>query len=214
MPDPAILTAFVGASLAVLLIPGPGVVYVVTLSAARGTRAGLATAAGLSLGALAQAAGAGLGLGAVLAASAEAFTLVKLAGAGYLIYLGLRCLFARTQTPPDEPAASLPRVSARRLVMDGVVVSLLNPKIALFFLAYLPQFTDPARGDVAGQIALLGALYAGLALVTDGGYAVLAGRLRPWLMRRRAAWARLSGRVTGVVYIALGIQASLAERRG
>ncbi|MEM7222964.1 MAG: LysE family translocator [Pseudomonadota bacterium] len=208
MPDDALLLAFVAASLVVLMMPGPGVVYVVARSVTQGRRAGLVSAMGLSAGALVQVAAATIGLSAIVLASATAFGVVKAVGAGYLIYLGVKTLLARTPaTGPQAVIAQPPR----RLFADGVVVSVFNPKIAVFFLAYLPQFVDPSRGPVPQQILLLGTLYSALALITDGAYALLAGGLRGWLAGRVAASA-LPRRVTGALYIGLGINAALAER--
>ena len=209
MPNGSLLLGFVAASLVVLVIPGPGVLYVVARSAAQGTRAGLASVVGLSLGALVHVAAAAAGLSAILLTSATAFGIVKALGAGYLIYLGLRMLFARRL--PAGPAAPTP-VSSRRLLSDGIVVSLFNPKIAVFFLAFLPQFVDPSVGPVPRQILLLGLIYVGLALMTDGTYALLAGSLRHWLGGRvmRGPWPRY---VTGGLYIGLGLNAALAGRR-
>jgi threonine/homoserine/homoserine lactone efflux protein len=197
------------AALVVLVIPGPGVLYVVARSLSQGQRAGLASVLGLSAGALVHVAAATVGLSAILLASATAFGVVKALGAAYLIYLGIRTLVARHS--PGGPAASAPR-SVHRLFTDGVVVSLLNPKIAVFFLAFLPQFAEPSRGPVARQVLVLGLLYVGLALCTDSTYAVLAGRLRTWLGSDviRGPGPRYA---SGVVYLGLGVSTALAERK-
>ena len=203
-----LLLGFVAASLVVLLIPGPGVVYVVARSAAQGYRAGLMSVLGLSTGAFVHVIAATVGLSAILLASATAFSMVKLLGAAYLIYLGLRTILDRRSRPGIETLAPH---SLRRIFWDGVVISVLNPKIAVFFLAYLPQFVDPALGNATGQILLLGVIYVCLALTTDGGYALLAGRIRQWLSGR---WARgpLPRYLSGGIFIGLGVQAALAER--
>jgi threonine/homoserine/homoserine lactone efflux protein len=153
-------------------------------------------------------AAAAAGLSAILLTSATAFGFVKALGAGYLIYLGIRSFFAghtRAGIGTTNP------LSAYRLFTDGVVVSVLNPKIAVFFLAFLPQFVDPSRGPVAQQVLLLGIIYAALALMTDGGYALLAGRMRQWLSGRLVR-GPLPRYVTGSLYLGLGINAALAER--
>ncbi len=209
MPSDTMLIAFVAASLVVLVIPGPGVLYVVARSAAQGYRAGLASVLGLSAGALVHVAAAAIGLSAILLSSATAFGIVKAIGAGYLIYLGLRTIFARGATAAID--ASTPH-SLCRLFMDGVVVSVFNPKIAVFFLAFLPQFVEPSQGPVPPQILLLGLLYAGLALFTDGAYALLAGSLRSWL-GGRVLQGPLPRFVTGGLYLGLGVKAALAERQ-
>ena len=208
MPDIATLAGFVLASLIVLVIPGPGVLYVVARSLGQGQRAGLVSVLGLSAGALVQVLAATAGLSAILLTSATAFGIVKTIGAGYLIYLGLRVLLAAR--PAAGPAALAP-LSTARLFSDGVIVSLFNPKIAVFFLAYLPQFVDPGRGPVPQQILFLGTLYVALALVTDGLYAVLAGGLRGWV-GGRIARGPLPRYLTGGLYIGLGVNAALAER--
>ncbi len=147
MLNETLLIGFVAAALVVLLIPGPGVLYVVARSVSQGLPAGLASALGLSAGALVHVVAAAGGLSALLLASATAFEIVKLLGAGYLIYLGLRTLFARAPLPGLQAPSPLP---VRRLFFDGVIVSVLNPKIAVFFLAFLPQFVDPSAGPIGG----------------------------------------------------------------
>lgn len=209
MPSTASLLGFVAASLVVLLIPGPGVLYVVARSVGQGYRAGLASVLGLSAGALLHVAAATAGLSAILLTSATAFGIVKALGAGYLIYLGIRTLLAAHPTPGVQVPAPL---SLYRLLADGVLVSAFNPKIAVFFLAFLPQFVDPGRGPIAQQVFLLGIIYVGLALVTDGAYALLAGSLRRWLSGR-VLQGPLPRYVSGSLYLGLGINAALTGRR-
>ena len=209
MPSGTLLLAFVAAALVVLLIPGPGVLYVVARSVGQGTRAGLASVVGLSLGALVHVAAAAAGLSAILLTSATAFGIVKALGAGYLIYLGVRTLLARR--PPAAMAAP-PPLPLSRLVTDGVLVSVLNPKIAVFFLAFLPQFVEPGRGPLPQQILLLGLLYVALALVTDGAYALLAGSLRHWLSGR-VMRGPLPRYVSGSLYLGLGLNAAFVGRQ-
>ena len=208
MADTSLL-AFVAAALVVLLIPGPGVLYVVARSGAQGSRAGLASVLGLSLGALVHVAGAAAGLSALLLTSATAFTIVKLVGAAYLVYLGLCMLLDRSKAGKVEIGAPLPY---GRLVRDGVIVSVFNPKPAIFFLAFLPQFVDPASAHPQWQVLALGLLYVALAVVTDGAYALLAGSLGHVARGRilQGPWPRY---VCGGVYIGLGLQAALAGRR-
>jgi threonine/homoserine/homoserine lactone efflux protein len=209
MPDGTSLLAFVAAALVVLLIPGPGVLYVLTRSLSQGQRAGLVSAAGLSAGAFVHVIAATVGLSALLLASAAAFGVVKLLGAAYLIYLGVRAVMSRNASVDVEIPA--PR-SLRRVFADGVVVSVLNPKIAVFFLAFLPHFADPLRGSVSAQMFLLGLLYCALSLCTDGAYAVLAGRLRRW-MRGPMALGKLPRYASGAVYVGLGVSIALVEQQ-
>ena len=203
------LLGFIAAALVLLLTPGPGVMYIVARSIGQGPRAGLVSVLGLAAGALVHVAAAAAGILTILLASATAFGLVKAAGAAYLIYLGIRTLLARGAVASTEICT--PR-SAGRLFADGALVSVLNPKIALFFLAFLPQFVDPGRGPVAQQILLLGLLYVALALVTDSTYALLAGSLRHRL-RDRALQGPLPRYISGSVYLGLGVGTALTGRR-
>lgn len=209
MPSSTSLLGFVAAALVVLLIPGPAVLYIVGRSLSQGHRAGLVSVLGLSVGALVHVAAATAGLSAILLASATAFGLVKALGAGYLIYLGIRTLLARR--PPTIARASSPR-PLYRLFTDGVLVSVLNPRIAVFFLAFLPQFVEPGRGSVPQQVLLLGLIYVALALVTDSGYAFLAGSLRH-LLGGPVMQGPLPRYASGVLYIGLGVSTALTGRR-
>ena len=209
MPSSTSLLGFVAAALVVLLIPGPAVLYIVGRSLSQGHRAGLVSVLGLSVGALVHVAAATAGLSAILLASATAFGLIKALGAGYLIYLGIRTLLARR--PPTIARASSPR-PLYRLFTDGVLVSVLNPKIAVFFLAFLPQFVEPGRGPVPQQVLLLGLIYVALALVTDSGYAFLAGSLRH-LLGGPVMQGPLPRYASGVLYIGLGVSTALTGRR-
>lgn len=209
MPGGDSLLRFFAAALLVLLIPGPGVLYVVTRSISQGQRAGLVSVLGLSVGALVHVAAATVGLSAILLTSATAFGIVKAFGAGYLIYLGIRTLLGRHSTTGSD---IMVRRSLYRLFTDGVVVSVLNPKIAVFFLAFLPQFVEPGRGPVPGQVLFLGLLYVALALCTDGAYALLASRLRH-LLGGRVIQGPLLRYTSGVVYLGLGVSTALTNRK-
>jgi threonine/homoserine/homoserine lactone efflux protein len=209
VPSSISLFGFVAAALVILLIPGPGVLYVVARSIDQGRRAGLVSVLGLSAGVFVHIAAAVAGISAILLASATAFGIVKTLGAGYLIYLGLRALFARRKAAGVE--AVVPR-AMQRLFMDGVFVSILNPKIAVFFLAFLPQFVEPSRGPVPQQILLLGLIYVALALITDSGYALLADRVRRWL-GGRIGQGPLPRYVSGSVYLGLGVSTALTGQR-
>lgn len=209
MPEGTSLLGFIVAALVVLLIPGPGVIYVVARSLAQGQRAGLISVLGLAAGALVHAIAAAIGLSAVLLASATAFGVIKFLGAAYLIYLGIRALLSRGsgstfETPVPE--------SNQRLFVDGVVISVFNPKIAVFFLAFLPQFVDPVVGSVAQQLLMLGLLYVFLAICTDGAYALFAGHIRT-LLSGRVMRGRVPQYASGLVYIGLGVTTALSERR-
>ena len=206
MPDASRLAFFVGASLALLVVPGPAVLYVVTQSIDQGRRAGLASVGGIFSGTLVHIAAATVGLSALLASSAVAFDVVKYAGAAYLILVGLRRLLTRESSDVVEAA---PARSLGRLYRQGIVVNILNPKTALFFLAFLPQFIDPSRGAAWRQILLLGLLFACLGFITDGTWAVVAGTLGEWL-RGNVRYLRVQRSVSGSVFVALGAVAAFS----
>jgi threonine/homoserine/homoserine lactone efflux protein len=203
MPAASTLLLFAVASLALLAVPGPAVFYLVTRSVTQGRSAGLVSVLGVETGTFAYAVAAAAGLTGLIAASETGFAIVRFAGAAYLVYLGIRRLLERG----DRDDASAP--SARsRLFLRGLVVQLLNPKIAVFFLAFLPQFVDPDRGSVVAQSLLLGALFTVLAMLSDGAYVLLAGAVGGRL--RRGGGARRLARLSGGVYIGLGITAALS----
>ena len=206
-PGAANVGLFVGAALVLLLIPGPAVLYIVGRSVEHGRRAGLVSIGGIHAATLVHVAAAALGLSAVLASSALAFGVVKYAGAAYLIWLGLRKIFGRSEAA-EVAAASRDRGHAR-LFRDGFVVNLLNPKTAIFFLAFLPQFVEPGRGHVAMQVAVLGLLFTALGFITDSCYALAAGTAGNWLKRSRGYLA-FERYVSGVLFIGLGLTAAFA----
>jgi threonine/homoserine/homoserine lactone efflux protein len=206
MPDGSTLLLFVGASLALLAIPGPAVIYVVTRSIEHGRTAGIVSMLGVETGTFAYALAAAAGLSGLIAASVTAFTIVKYAGAAYLLYLGVRKLLERD--PPTD--ASL--TGRSQLFLKGTVVQLLNPKIAIFFVAFLPQFVDSSRGAVAVQILVLGTIFTLLAVLSDGAYVLLAGAVGGWLRTGRRA-RRWLARCSGGVYIGLGLTAALSGSR-
>ncbi|GAA3121942.1 LysE family translocator [Streptosporangium carneum] len=200
MPDLTTLVLFAAATLALLLVPGPAVLYIVTRSVAQGRGAGLVSVLGIHLGSVVHVVAAALGISALLAASATAFTVVKYLGAAYLVWLGVRKLMAR----PDDEDAVEPRPASRtRLFWEGFVVNVLNPKTAIFFLAFLPQFTDPARGPVAPQVVVLGLVWIALGMASDGAFALLASALAGRLRRSARSRRRLDV-TSGVVYLGLG----------
>jgi len=206
MPDLPTLLAFSVAALALIFIPGPSVLYIVARSLHQGRRAGLVSALGVQTGGLVHVLAATLGVSALVLSSALLFSVLKWAGAAYLIVLGLRTLRAPTPdaltvTVPDAPP--LPRI-----YRQGAVVNALNPKTALFFLAFLPQFVHPGHGPVWTQTLTLGLVFLGLATLSDGAYALLAGSLgRRWQGSR--TFARRQQQVSGGVYLALGVGTAL-----
>ncbi|HEX2409532.1 MAG TPA: LysE family translocator [Solirubrobacteraceae bacterium] len=207
MPDPSTFALFAAASLAFLAIPGPSVFYIVTRSLTQGRRAGVTSMLGVQAGGLVHVLAAAVGVSALLASSAAAFTVVKYAGAAYLVYLGVKRLLTAGRSEPElEPDD---RATATRLFAQGVVVNVLNPKTALFFLAFLPQFVDPDAGPVAPQMLVLGTLLVALGVLSDGTYAVLAAGAGRRL-RDAAASRRALDRLSGGVFIGLGLVAALA----
>jgi threonine/homoserine/homoserine lactone efflux protein len=206
MPDPSRLALFVGAALLLLVVPGPSVLYIVTQSVSHGRRAGMASVAGITTGTLVHIAAATIGLSALLASSALAFDVVKYLGAAYLIVVGLRRLAGLEQ--PEQTEAPRRR-SFTRLYRQGIVVNVLNPKTALFFLAFLPQFVDSTRGAAWTQILVLGLLFAGLGFLSDGAWALVAGTLGERLRRSRR-FPQVQRYVSGSVFVGLGAVAALS----
>jgi threonine/homoserine/homoserine lactone efflux protein len=205
MPDPSRLALFVGAALLLLVVPGPSVLYIVTQSVSHGRRAGMASVAGITTGTLVHIAAATIGLSALLASSALAFDVVKYLGAAYLIVVGIRRLAGLEQ---DDQGRVTPSRSLGSLYRQGIVVNVLNPKTALFFLAFLPQFVDPARGAAWSQILALGLLFAVLGFVSDAMWALVAGTLGERLRRSRR-FPLVQRYVSGSVFVGLGAVAAL-----
>jgi threonine/homoserine/homoserine lactone efflux protein len=206
---PSSYLLFVLAASALIVTPGPAVLFIVARSVHQGARAGLVSAAGVATGAIVHVAGAVLGFSALLVSSATAFTAVRWLGAGYLVFLGVRTI--RGGSAAAEPVAP-PPAPLRRLFVQGFWVNVLNPKTALFFLAFLPQFVDVARGRVALQLLVLGLTFIALGAVSDSLYALLAGSVARRISRSPAARRRAS-LVSGGVYVALGVGTVLAGSR-
>lgn len=202
------LIVFVMAALGLLILPGPAVLYIVTRSVAQGRRAGLASVLGIELGSLCHAVAAALGLSAILVASALAFSVVKYAGAAYLVCLGIRALLSR-----NEPAAAdrAPPASFSELFRKGFVVNILNPKTTLFFYAFLPQFVDPSRGSAVVQILMLGGIFVLMATCTDSAYALLGSGVGR-LVTRRPGFPRVQRYVSAGIYMALGAAAAVSGK--
>jgi len=199
------LTFFLGASLALLLVPGPAVLYITARSANQGRLAGLVSVLAIETANFLQAVAATLGLSALLLSSALAFDVVKYLGAAYLIYLGIRKLFVHNEQTEN---GALKQESLARIYCQGFAINMLNPKTALFYFAFLPQFVDPAKGNVTGQTLLLGAIFVGMALVTDSMYAIVFSSLAE---RLKGSQHFLKGQryFAGLVYVGLGITTAL-----
>jgi threonine/homoserine/homoserine lactone efflux protein len=204
MPSPEIFAAFAIASLALLIVPGPSVLYIVTRSMDQGRAAGLVSVLGIHTGSIVHVAAAALGLSAILASSALGYGIVKYVGAAYLIWLGIRALRDRGE---ERPNVNGREHSLARIYAQGVVVNVLNPKTALFFLAFLPQFVDVSRGSVPLQIVLLG-----LTFIPDGTYALVSARVsRTLATRRRSGVVRRW--LPGLTLIGLGVVSAFTGRR-
>lgn len=204
MIDPSKLTLFIFAALALLLVPGPAVLYIIARSASQGRAAGLVSVLAIETANLIQAIAAGLGLSAILLSSALAFDVVKYLGAAYLIFLGIRKLLSSDNEAEEE----IKQESLRQIYWQGVAINILNPKTALFFFAFLPQFVDPALGNVVAQNLLLGMIFVGLAIVTDSLYALVISSFADTLRGNRRF--QTGGRYfAGLVYVGLGITTAL-----
>jgi len=199
MPDPSIILLFAAATMALLVVPGPAVVYIVTRSVAQGRTAGLLSVLGIHVGSVVHVVAAAVGISAVLAASPTAFTAVQYLGAAYLLYLGVQKL---RQSADNEQHVEPTVESNARLFGQGIVVNLLNPKTAVFFLAFIPQFVDPERGWVPLQMVMFGIGFIILGILSDGSYALLASMLSGRL-RRTPRTRRLLDRASGIIYLLL-----------
>jgi threonine/homoserine/homoserine lactone efflux protein len=192
--------------LVLLAIPGPAVIYVTSRSIGHGRSAGLVSALGIGVGTLFHVAAAALGLSALLMSSAIAFSVVKYLGAAYLIYLGVQKIVREEALVSSEQSA---RIQLSRIFGQGIVVNVLNPKTALFFFAFLPQFVDASRGKVAGQILFLGLLFAVMGVLSDSVWALFAGTLAHAL-KRNTRWMRTQRYVSGGMLISLGLATAFA----
>ncbi len=206
IPDHSSLLLFVSAALVLLAIPGPAVFYVTSRSIGHGRSAGLVSALGIGVGTLFHVVAATLGLSALLMSSALAFSAVKYLGAAYLVYLGIQKVLREESVVPSEQSV---RIRLSRIFGQGIVVNVLNPKTALFFFAFLPQFVDASRGRVAGQIMFLGLLFAVMGVLSDSVWALFAGALAHAL-KRNTRWTRTQRYVSGGMLISLGVATAFA----
>jgi threonine/homoserine/homoserine lactone efflux protein len=203
LPTHSQLLFFLTTAAILLAIPGPAVLYIVGRSVGQGRNAGLVSALGIGVGTLIHTAAAAVGLSALLVSSATAFSVVKYLGAAYLVYLGVQRLRSKESLAAASDTAA-PRVTLARVFSQGIVVNVLNPKTALFFFAFLPQFIDPARGHVATQILSLGILFAAMGTASDCLWALFSGSVAGWL-RNNQRWMRNERYVSGGILISLGL---------
>jgi threonine/homoserine/homoserine lactone efflux protein len=205
MPTPPTLLAFAAAALALVVIPGPNLIYIITRGIQQGRRAAVVSSLGVQAGMVVHILLATFGLSALVARSPVLYDVIRYAGAGYLIWIGVAHLRKRHVA---VEAAALRPVSTRRLFLHGFAINMLNPKVILFVLALLPQFVDPARGSTAPQMLVLGAVFIVVALVSDTTYALASGSLGAWLKGHPES-ARHRDRASGIVYLALGLLVAL-----
>lgn len=207
MPTLHTMLLFVVTTVPLALAPGPGMLYVISRAAAQGRVAGVVSALGLEIGTVVHVLALMFGLSALLARVPAAYDAIRLAGGAYLMYLGVRLLWARRS---GHAAAAMPPRSLRRLVVEGTVTNLLNPKVALFLLAFLPQFVDVRTGRVTIQMLVLGALFVVVGVTVNIAVGLTVGAARRTLNERFERW--LDG-VSGAVFIALGLRIVAADRR-
>ena len=207
LPDWPLLAAFLVASIVLAVTPGPGVVYIVTRSLLQGRQSGMASVAGVAIGNLGNALAASLGLAALFAASNVAFSIVKYLGAAYLIYLGIQTIRRRDET--NTPTVA--KVPLRTVFRDGLIVALFNPKTAIFFAAFLPQFISAGQPFLV-QSVTLGALFVLIAAVSDSGYALAASAIARLLANRKGL-GRFGAWLGGTTYIGLGVATALLGER-
>jgi threonine/homoserine/homoserine lactone efflux protein len=211
VPPTTHLLAFTVTAFVLIAIPGPSVLFTVSRAIALGRVAGVATVAGNTVGAFTQVVAVAFGIGPLVERSVVLFTVIKLAGAGYLIYLGVQAIRHR-RSLAAALAAEVERKTAGRIVLDGFLVGVTNPKVTVFFAATLPQFVDRQAGDVPAQIIVLGAIFAGVALISDSTWALAAGMVRAWLAGSPRRLELLGG-TGGLAMIAIGTSLALTGRK-
>lgn len=207
MPTYTTLLTFAVAATLLIIVPGPNVLYIIARGIDQGRKAAVVSALGVQLGMLFHIAAAMLGLSAIVARSDLLFNVVKYAGAAYLIWMGINTI--RTRVPKNAEPVVIRAASYRTIFVRGFIVNVLNPKVGLFFLAFLPQFIRAERGSSELQILALGLVFTGIAVCSDLSYALASGSIGQWLSTRERV-ARQRNRFTGVVYILLGTFAALA----
>ena len=208
MIEPGVLAAYALIVLGFVFIPGPATLLTVARATTSGTKVGIATGAGITVGDFLHTIMAVVGISAIIAASATLFTIVKFLGAAYLVYLGLKAAFEKVAV--DLGQGRVP-ISAPQAFRQAILAEVLNPKTALFFLAFLPQFVAPEKGSIVLQLTILGLTFAAIGLFSTVAYSLAAGRLGNFL-RRNPTVLKWQGKVVGGVYCALGIRLALQER--
>ena len=210
MPPSSHLLAFAVTAFVIILIPGPSVLFTVSRAIVLGRVAGVATVAGNTVGAFTQVVAVAFGIGPLIERSIALFTVLKLAGACYLIFLGVQAVRHR-HSLAEALGQQVERKTTARIVIDGFTVGVTNPKVVVFFSAILPQFVDRQAGNVPVQIIMLGAIFAAVALLSDSAWALAAGTVRTWLSRSPRRLALLGG-VGGIAMIAIGTRLAFTGR--
>jgi len=208
MIDLSTLIAYIAVVLGFVFIPGPATLLTIARATSSGTKVGIATGAGIAAGDIFHTIMAMVGISAIIATSATLFSIVKYIGAAYLVYLGIRAIIEKS---PTDPTAGALAISAGKAFRQAVLTEVLNPKTALFFLAFLPQFVRPENGTVMFQLAVLGIVFVVLGLFSTVVFAVSAGRLGSFL-RRNPTVLKWQGKVVGGIYCALGVRLALQQR--
>lgn len=203
------LILFLTASVALIAAPGPDNLYIVARGVGQGRRAALVSTCGMAVGVVVHTTFAAVGLSALLAQSASAYSVIKYAGAAYLVYLGLKTLFGKEALAVPEDA---PPMRLRSVFTQAVISDVLNPKVALFFVAFLPQFTNPSAGNVAAQLFVLGMVFALIGLVIDGVIAYFSGSVGDWLKNKQGVANALRW-LMGSVLVGLGLRLALSDQR-
>ena len=209
MFDASHLWIYIGVVALLFIVPGPAVILTLARSISGGAKAGVATGAGIAIGDMLHTLAAVIGLSAILMTSSLAYEVVRYLGAGYLVYLGLVALFERTG---NLNVPNVPLIGTGKAFRQAIVIEILNPKTALFFLAFLPQFTDPSHGAVWMQLLVLGAIFVMMSFAFTALLAVCAARVSNWI-GRNSGIGRWQGKVVGGIYVALGLQLAFQERR-
>ena len=205
------LLAFALLSFVLIIVPGPNVLFVISRSLMLGRAAGVGTAAGGQIGVYLQVVAVAFGVGALVERSVAVFTVIKLAGAAYLVYLGVQAIRHRRSLRAARDVAVEPR-SLRRILRDGIVVGVSNPKVIVFFAAVLPQFVNPSAGHVPEQMLLLGSVFLAIAVICDSTWALAAGTARAWLARSPRRLEMIGG-AGGLAMIGIGASLALTGRK-
>lgn len=203
-----VLVLFIAASAALAIAPGPDNLYVLSQSALHGQRTGLLITLGLCTGLMVHISAVALGVATLVMTSAVAFTVLKVFGAGYLLYLAWQAFRAGNSVIPESGGARLGGLAS---YVRGVIMNISNPKVAIFFIAFLPQFADPSRGPVALQIVWLGAVFMATAILIFAAISIAAGRVGPWLKKSPRAQAAIN-RLTGTVFVLLALRLAISRQ--